>query len=159
MPYRFLKDLYSGSEVYAIHAASGITVGDMMQWDTGSRVATPNTLASGSIYLGISEDTNPMAGLGTAARPLTGSRCRIKSNGVHEMTGTNGETYSHLDAVYQGATVQTVTSGPSAGRMVGRVWLPDGSQVTGTATAQVPVSIMGSQTNCGRAPSALAGDR
>ena len=147
--YSTIKSLFDGYESYAIHAASGIDTGDMMQWDTGSRVATPNALASGSIFLGVSEETNPMAGLGTAARPMTGGFCRIAGEGVQNLRCTDGETYVHLTAVYQGSTVQTVTTGPSANRMIGRVWLPNGTSVTGTTSNRVNIRIFGSQGTTG----------
>ena len=151
--YSTVKSLYDGYESYVINSSSGVFAGDMCQWDPGDRVATANALASGSSFLGVSEETNPMAGLGTTSRPLTGGFCRIKGEGVMNLRCTNGETYVHLQAVYQGATVQTVTTGPSANRMIGRVWLPDGTQVTGTTTNRVNVRIFGSQTLTGNCPS------
>jgi hypothetical protein len=151
--YRFLKDAFSGVESFAVYTQSGIEAGDQMQWDATARKATNNALASGSIFLGVCEDAQPVASLGTTASPLTGSRVRIKSQGIHFMKTTAGETYSHLDAVYQGADVQTVTK-VSAGRLIGRVWLPDGTQVTGAAGTSVDVTVYGSMTNNSTVPSA-----
>ncbi len=160
--YRFLRDAYNqlaGEESYACYSASGINTGDMCQWDPGALVATANLLASGSIFLGISDNTNPVVGLGTPGVPLTGGRVTIKSSGIFTLKCTNGETYTQFVPVYQGADQQTVTTGPSSNRMIGRVWLPDGSTVTGTTSNTVPVMIYGSMTNDSKAPSALTGDR
>lgn len=160
--YRFLTDVFHGIESYAISggatSSATISTGDMMQWDATARYATNNTLGSGAIFLGVCDETNPLASLGTATRPLTGGRLRIRSQGVFAMKSTAGETYSHLDPVYQGADVGTV-SAVSSTRMVGRVHLPDGTQVTGGTTARVPVRMFGSMTNCGVAPSSTTAAR
>ena len=156
--YRNIKDVFDGVDLYNYYSSSGIVQGDFMQWDLVSRVATPGTTASGIVFLGVSEDASPMASLGTAARPLVaGGKMRIKSQGTFMMKTTSGETYSHLDAIFMGADTQTVTK-VSAGRMLGRVHLPDGTQVTGGSTARVTVRIFGSMTNCGNQPSSLAAD-
>ena len=141
--FRFVKDVYDGFTAYAVYGASGIETGFLMQWDTGARKAVPmTTTPSGAIFLGVSEETTPLAGLGSAANPLTGNMLRIKANGIHRMKTTNGETYAHLDAVYMGADAHTVSK---AGlRIIGRVYLPDGTTVAGSATAEVPVNIFGS---------------
>lgn len=154
--YRSVKEVFDGYESYAV--ASGVETGSMMQWDTGARVATPMTTASGAIFLGVSEESNPLNGLGTTAVPLTGNVSRIKSQGIFNMKTTSGETYSHLDAVFMGADDQTVTK-VGSGRMVGRIHLPGGSQVSGSSTTKVPVRILGSMTNCGIAPSSAPGAR
>lgn len=156
--YRFRKDLFDASESYAVYAASGVSVGSMMQWDPGARKATPMTTASGAIFLGVSEERQPLAGLGTTSQPLTGDTVRVKGAGVHDMKTTASEVYSHLDPVYMGADDQTVSL-VGSGRMVGRVHLPGGTQVTGASGVMVPVRIMGSLGCAGQAPSALAGDR
>jgi len=141
--YRNVKDIYEGSDAYKVYTQSGNDQGDMMQWDATSRLATNNAMASGAIFLGIAEDSQPLRSLGTATVPLTGDRCRIKAQGVFFFTTTNGETYNHLDAVFQGATVQTVTTSTGQERMIGRVHLPDGSQVTGNGTNTVNVRVLG----------------
>ena len=157
--YRFLKDIYSGAESYKCYTQSGISTGDMCQWDADSRLATNNYLASGSIFLGVSEERQPLASLGTTAVPLTGDRMRIKSQGLHKFISTNGETYSHLDPVAQSGTNRQAVTKLIATRMIGRVHLPDGSQVSGDGSLEVPVIIYGTMTNVGRGPSALTGDR
>jgi len=111
--YRFVKDTFDGVESYAIYSASGINTGDMMQWDPVAGKAVNAALASGSIFLGVAEETNPLRSLGTPERPLTGGKIRIKSSGIFRFLTTNGETYSHLDAVFQGSDVQTVNAGSS----------------------------------------------
>lgn len=153
--YRFIKDIYDGREAFVVSGdASSISQGDMCQWDPTSRYATNNLLGSGSIFLGISEDAFPLRGLGSSTNPLVpGNRIRIKSNGVHFMKTTNGETYSHGEALYQGADQQTVTK-VSAGRPVARVWLPNGTQVVGTGSNTVHCIIFGSMTNNSMIPSA-----
>lgn len=156
--YRFVKDVYDGQESYKIYTASGVSEGDFMQWDPDSRLATNNLLASGSIFLGVAQDANPLAGLGTPTNPLTGGMCRIKSNGIHSMNTTSSEVYSHLDPVFEGADAQTVSKVGST-RMVGRVWLPDGTQVTGASGTTVNVSVYGSMTNNSTVPSAATAAR
>lgn len=148
--YRNVKDVFAGIEAYVI--GSGIDQGDMCQWDAGARQATSNLLNSGSIFLGVSETAHPMAGLGTDANPLDGFLARIRSQGIFNMQTTTGEVYSHLDPVYQGAGKQVVSLVGST-RPVGRVHLPDGTQVTGATGTPVPVRMFGSMTNCGNAPS------
>lgn len=153
--YRFLYDVFPGIESYAIYSSSGVNEGDMMQWDTGSRVATNALLASGSIFLGISYETNPLASLGTTARPLTGSLCRIGSQGIFQMKTTTSEVYSHLDPVYQGADTQTISKVGST-KIIGRVHLPGGSTVTGAAETLCSVRILGNMTNLSCIPSSAA---
>lgn len=153
--YRFVKDTGgsgAGLEAYAIYASSGINTGDMVQWDIAARVATANLLGSGSIFLGVSETTNPVVSLGTPSVPLTGGKITVKSQGVHFFKTTAAEIYSHLDPIYQGADVQTVSKAGST-RMIGRIWLPDGSQVTGATGTNVNVLVMGNMTNDSSAPS------
>lgn len=157
--YSTVKDVFDGMETYNYYSSSGVVAGDMMQWDAVSRVATPMTTASGAIFLGVSEDASPLAGIGTAARPLVaGGRVRIKSQGVFNMKTTSGETYSHLDPLFMGADPQTVSK-IGSGRCIGRAHLPGGNTVSGGSTTRVNVRIFGSMTNCGQAPSALDGDR
>lgn len=164
--YRFLKDIFgtgAGLDSYVISggstSAATINQGDQMQWDAGSRYATNNALASGAIFLGICEEANPVASLGTASQPLTGGYLRIKSCGIHSFKTTNGDTYSHMDPVYQGADVQTITNGASANRMIGRVHLPNGTQVVGTGSNTVAVNIYGSLTNGSNPPSSASSAR
>lgn len=148
-------DMFTGTDSYAIATGSGINTGDMMQWDTGSRIATLMVAASGAIFLGVAQTSQPLAGLGTTSVPLTGDKCRIKGQGVHDMKSTTGETYSHLDPVFMGADTQTVSKVGSS-RMVGRVWLPDGTQVTGAAGTNVKVMIYGQQILPSVLPSAAS---
>lgn len=148
--YTFKKDTYYGYESYACYSASGIAQGDLMQWDVGCRKAVNNLLGSGAIFLGIAEEANPVTSL-----LLRIDQIRIKSNGVHDILTTNGETYSHLDPVFQGAAVNQVSLyGQTV--IVGRVHLPDGTQVVGTGTNRVPVRIFGSTTRDGFQASSLA---
>lgn len=157
--YRFLKDTYDGRESYKCYTQSGISTGDLCQWDPDARLATNNFLASGSIFLGAAEGRQPLAGLGTATVPLTGDRIRIKGGGLHQLISTNGETYEHLQAVGQSTTDRQAVTRIYSTRMIGRVHLPDGTQISGDGSNQVPVILIGSMTNQGRGPSALAGDR
>lgn len=160
--YRTIKDVYEGSDSYRVYTQSGMDQGDICQWDADSRYATRNHLASGSIFLGVAEEAHPMASLGTTSVPLTQDRVRIKSQGLCEMKTTDGETYSHLDPVFQNVSDSTErqrVTRVSASRMIGRIHLPDGSQVTGTGNNSVNVRIFGSMTNCGNAPSSAAAAR
>lgn len=156
--YRKVKDTFDGKESYNIYATSGINQGDMCQWDPTALVATNNTLGSGSIFLGVAEDANPLAGLGTPTVNLTGNKCRIQSEGVHFFKTTTGETYVHLTPVYQGADQQTVST-VGATVFIGRCWLPDGSTVTGAAGTPVNVLIVGSQTKNSCIPSSATAAR
>jgi hypothetical protein len=152
---RFIYEVFgqgAGMESYKIYTSSGINQGDMMQWDPNARVATNALLASGSIFLGVSDDCNPMAGLGTASNPLTLGAARIKSSGIFVFKTTSGETYVHRTPVYQGADQQTISTVGST-RMIGRVHLPDGSSVTGAAGTSVNVNVMGDLTNNSLLPS------
>ena len=137
--YRTIKRL-GGVESYNIYSASGINQGDMLQWDTGARLATNNLLASGSIFLGYAEEAVPVASLGTASRPLITS-CRVAFSCVAFFKTTSGDTYAHLDPVYQGADAQTVTKVGST-RPIGRAWLPDGTTVTGATGTNVTVYVI-----------------
>lgn len=152
--YRTLKDVYDGRESYAVYSSSGVPfVGDMCQWDPTALVATQMTTASGAIFLGVSEECQPLAGLGSNTNPLTGNMIRIVSQGLQSMNSTTGETYTHRVPVYMGADPQTI-SVVGAGRIVGRVHLPDGSTITGAAGTRVPINICGSMTNGSAVPSA-----
>src|ERR1035437_5269100 len=96
--YRVLgTDQFTGIESYAIATGSGINTGDMIQWDTGSRIATLMVAVSGAIFLGVAETCQPLVGLGTTTVPLTGNRLRVRGQGTHGMNSTSGDTYSHLD--------------------------------------------------------------
>ena len=149
--YRFVKHVFDGTASYRVYSSSGIETGAMMQWDTTARYATPHTTASGNVFLGVSQETNPLAGLGTTSQPLTGGMIRILSQGVHNMLTTADETYVHRTPVFMGATTHTVTT-VSAGRLIGRVHLPDGSSITGATGTTVPVSILGDMTNGSTVP-------
>lgn len=138
--YRFLRQL-DGVEQFKIYSASGINTGDMAQWDPNALVATNNLLASGSVFLGVFNDTNPAVGLGTASQPLTNGSAQVLMQGVFNFNTTASETYTHNTPVFQGADQQTVTT-VSAGRMIGRAWLPQGTTVTGATGTQVSVLIL-----------------
>ena len=154
--YRFIKDVFHGVESYKVYTSSGMpTTGDMCQWDGTSRVATNALLASGSIFLGVSQEVQPLAGLGTNTAPLTNDMIRIVSQGVHAFNTTSGQTYSHNDPVFQGADAQTVSLVGST-RLVGRVHLPDGTQVAGATGTKVNCRIFGSLTNNSTVPSSAA---
>ena len=138
--YRFLRTL-DGVEQFVIYTTSGVSTGDMVQWDPGSRVATNNLLASGSIFLGVANDPNPAAGLGTASQPLNNGSIQVMMQGTFNFKTTTGETYVHNTVVYQGADQQTITTN-SASRGIGRVWLPQGTSITGASGVQCPVLIL-----------------
>lgn len=144
--YRTLKDIYDGVESYAVYSASGVETGSAMAWDPGARVAVPMTAitASGAIFLGVSEEAQPVAGLGSSSNPLTGNQLRIRGQGVCSMQTTSGEVYSHLDPVWLGANSQTVSLIANQNtRFVGRAHLPLGNQVTGGVGVRVPIRILG----------------
>ena len=66
----------------------------------------------------------------------------VFTTGVHRVTGTVGDTYSHGDAVYQSTPTSTQQVAKSAGTnnvQVGIAWLPDGTQVVGAV--DVPILI------------------
>lgn len=157
--YRFLKDVFDGRDSYAVYTSSGVDQGMLMQWDTGSRKAVPMTANSGAIFLGVSEECQPLAGLGSSTRPLTGDRLRIVSQGLMRLPGTDGETYSHRDPVFMGADASRITSVAGQQRIVGRVHLPDGSQVVAASGVTVPVIVLGSMTNNSTTPSSATSAR
>lgn len=153
---RFSKDLYDGRSAYAVYTASGIEAGEMVQWDTGARKATPMTAASGAIFLGVNLSAHPVVSLGTASQPLDGSSILVKANGLFLMQSTQGEVYSHRDPLFIGGTTQTVTKVGDQKRLIGRAWLPMGTQVTGASGVMVPTLLYGDQTQQGVLPSASA---
>lgn len=157
--YRYLSDIFHGIDSYAVYTQSGIDQGQMMQWDSVARKAVNNAIISGSIFLGISEESQPLRSLGTATAPLTGDKVRIRSQGLMELATTASETYAHLDAVYPGANPSTVTTVPSNNRIIARVHLPDGTTVTGGTGVIVPVKILGSMTNLSTIPTGAAGGK
>lgn len=56
----------------------------------------------------------------------------VFTTGIHVMTGTVGDRYSHGDLVYMGANTQTITSAPrSVAVPIGTVHLPNGSTLVG----------------------------
>ena len=152
--YRTLKEVYDGKESYAVYSSSGVPfVGDMCQWDPVALVALQMTTASGAIFLGVSEESQPLAGLGSNTNPLTGNMIRIVAQGIFSMNSTSGETYTHRVPVYMGADAQTIST-VGAGRIIGRVHLPDGSTITGASGTRVPINICGSMTNLSTVPTA-----
>jgi hypothetical protein len=149
-----------------VNLATAFNSGDMMKWDSTNRVATPmvagdaGTQAAALAFLGVSNDTNPIANLG---QNLPAPRITIITRGIIQFTAGDNATYYPGDAVTVGADPQQVThTGSSANNIIGYVAPENFFTVTsGASVGIVAVSgitplliaiIPGQNTALGNAP-------
>ena len=147
--YTYVKDIRArgeGSVVpYNIGAGSptDLAMGEFVEWDGTNRQLL--RLATWSFkFVGITAFSQlRMASLGNqAALASRNQPFAVWTSGIHKVTGTVGETYSHGDAVYMtaaGGTQAVTKSAGTGGVQVGIAWLPDGTQVVGAV--DVPILI------------------
>jgi hypothetical protein len=135
--YAFQKKV--GPWVGKANTAVTINLGDMLMWDSGA--LTPVTVdTDASKFVGICEGQVPIS---SNIDNVTGleNQVRVNDNGVFLMNTTNGDTLSHGDAVVIGATAQTVVKDTTDAKIVGYVWLPDGTSITGDPGVRCPIRI------------------
>jgi hypothetical protein len=128
--------------------ATTFNSGDMMKWDPINFVATPivpadaDNATSAAQFIGVSNDTNPIANLGGT---IPDSRITIITRGMCLFTIDDNATYFPGDAVAFGSDPQKVKkTGASGGAIIGYVAPENGfsnqtttnNPVTGIAATQ-----------------------
>lgn len=116
--------------------------GDMMKWDGTNFVATPivagdaGNASSGALFIGVSNDTNPIANLG---QTIPDNRITIITRGMCLFTIDDNATYFPGDAVAFGSDPQKVKkTGASGGAIIGYV-APENS-FSNASTTNNPVT-------------------
>lgn len=125
-----------------VNLATSFNSGDMMKWVIATAIATPmvasdaGSQAAANAFIGVSNDTNPINGLG---QNLPVSRITVITRGIIQFTAGDYATYYPGDAVTIGADPQEVThTGSSANNIIGFV-APE-NFFTVTAGASVGIS-------------------
>lgn len=115
--------------------------GDMMKWVIASAIATPmvpgdaGTQAAAQAFIGVSNDTNPIANLG---QNLPVPRIAIITRGIIQFTCGDNATYFPGDAVTVGADPQEVLhTGSSANNIIGFVAPENFFSVSGGASVGI----------------------
>lgn len=104
--------------------AQAINQGDMVFAGADS-LTLPVSAGSGLLFLGVAEDTNPVTSLGDRLSQIT-----VIRRGTFRFKTTAGENYTPYQAVYGGATAQTVSNVSSSKTLVGYV-SPNQAGLTG----------------------------
>jgi hypothetical protein len=148
-PFNVVKIEKERVSMVPVNLATSFNSGDMMKWDTANLVATPiltadaGSAAAAANFIGVSNDTNPIANLG---QNLPVPRIAIITRGICQFTADDNATYYPGDAVTFGADPQRVRhTGASATNVIGYVapenqfaMQPSGGQPIGiTATSGV----------------------
>lgn len=121
-----------------VNLATSFNSGDMMKWDAVNLVATPIVAAdadnatSAALFIGVSNDTNPIANLG---QNLPEPRITIITRGMCLFTVDDNATYYPGDAVAFGSDPQKVKkTGASGAAIIGYVAPENSFTVTSGAT-------------------------
>lgn len=121
-----------------VNLATAFNSGDMMKWDTVNLVATPivpgdaANASSAANFIGVSNDTNPIANLG---QNLPVPRIVIIVRGMCLFTIDDNATYFPGDAVTFGSDPQKVKkTGASGGAIIGYVAPENAFAVTAGVT-------------------------
>lgn len=101
-----------------IDATETIFQGDQMVWNDSLHLATKQTGASGSQFIGISDTTNPIETIGSSVLLSNPSSARInviQQGLVEQLVGTtdNGATYRPFDTVIYEGDAQSVKKSAS----------------------------------------------
>lgn len=130
-----------------VNLATSFNSGDMMKWDPANLVATPilaadaASAAAAANFIGVSNDTNPIANLG---QNLPVPRIAIITRGMCAFVADDSATYYPGDAVTFGADPQKVRhTGASGTNVIGFVapentftMQPGGGQPAGIVATQ-----------------------
>lgn len=123
--------------------ATTFNSGDMMKWDGTNFVATPivsgdaGNATSAALFIGVSNDTNPIANLG---QTIPDNRITIITRGLCLFTIDDNATYFPGDAVTFGSDPQKVKkTGASGGAVIGYV-SPENSGFSNSSTTNNPVT-------------------
>ena len=123
----------------AIVASQAINQGDLCWFDETTRTAKVlDTDAHASKFIGVADRTNQVTSLNVDIKPL---EMNFVSGAVFEFSGTAGQTYSHGEAVYIGATAQTITR-TAGSNAIGYVCFRDGITTLATQNGKIPVYIV-----------------
>lgn len=139
--YPVVKDIFDGLENYKCASNLAVNQGDMIRWDEDNLTVAVMT-AAGQRFLGVSLDSQPFRGL----TELTSTEIRVQGRGIVKFKTTNAETYTHGKALAMGADAQTVTNVVAGKTIIGEVWAPLGTTITGAAGTFVNVNIFGAGT-------------
>jgi len=135
--HRYIKP--ADPATYKVNPAGTINEGDIVKWDTTNLIAVQQATGAATTCIGVSESQIPVAsGIDNANIQDT---IRVRSEGVFSFKTTATEVYKHGLTVGVGADSQTVKLDATANNIIGIVWLPDGTSVTGAAGVEVKVKI------------------
>lgn len=104
-----------------VNVATVFNSGDMMKWDAANNVATPilvgdaGSAAAAALFIGVSNDTNPITSLG---QNLPYARIAIITRAICQFTIDDNATYNVGDAVTFGADPQKVRHTAASGTAV-----------------------------------------
>jgi len=131
-----------------VNLATAFNSGDMMKWDTANLVATPilagdaASAAAAANFIGVSNDTNPIANLG---QNLPVPRITIITRGMCLFTADDFATYYPGDAVTFGSDPQKIRhTGASATNVIGYV-APENQFTMNPSGGGQPVGIVATQ--------------
>jgi len=125
---------------YKCLVAGPIDTGDIVKWDTTGLKAERQATGGATTCIGVSMDTIPLPSRIDSSDVV--DRIRVVSEGVFSFKTTATESYKHGLWVEVGADSQTIKLTSTDANKIGKVWLPDGSTVTGAAGVEVQVKIM-----------------
>lgn len=146
--YTFVQDLRpfgNGTVItYPVDpAVTDFAQGELAAWSSVSRILKRFVRAGeAGKFVGVTQGSQQgVARLGNqAALAADAAHMPVWTTGVHEFTGTAGETYAHGYAVYMsGTNTQKITIVAGGGVQIGTVHLPDGTTKSGAVN--VPILI------------------
>jgi predicted RecA/RadA family phage recombinase len=126
-------------ETFRTDGVGPVSAGDLVMFDTTLKRLTAG---SGPKFVGVAQDQIPLAS--ALDSQFTATDVPVIRQGVFAMIPTSGDTYSNGDAVYVGATAQTVKKKTAEAdtEIIGYAWLPLGGTVVGATAASVDVLIV-----------------
>jgi hypothetical protein len=129
----------SAPATYAVDPAGPVTNGDLLMFAAGKalRMSADTDYAS---FIGVAEGQIPLASNVDNAQGLE-KNILVREDDVFGFNTTNSESYTHGVALKMGTDAQTVMLDGGASRVIGYVFLPDGTTVTGAAGVKVPVRL------------------
>ena len=123
-----------------VNLAQSFNSGDMMKWDPNNHIATPmvpsdaNSTTAALLFLGVSNDTNPINNLG---QNLPVPRIKIVTRGIVQFTVADSATYFPGDAVTIGPDPQQVQHCGASGPRIGVVAPENFFSVVGGASVGI----------------------
>jgi hypothetical protein len=121
--------------------AQDIRQGELVRWSASDNGIVRHVRDQSVVGLTAESQVSNLWTLGTQPR-FTPDPVLVKvfTSGLHELVGTDGETYNHGVEVYMGSDSQTITTVAGVGGVkVGKVWLPNPAPKVGAV--RVPILI------------------